>query len=510
MKKFLWLVSMVLCFVAATVAQDSMQFPVNEFTLNNGMTFLVVERHTAPVFSGYIAVQVGSAYERIGDIGSAHLLEHMMFKGSQNIGTSDYKAESVVMAKEDSVYDLIDAARQETPYLKLNNPEKLEKHLQYIDLLTKVLDSLTKQSSEYVIPNEFDEIYTRNGAAEFNAQTGYDITSYFVSLPSNRLELWFNMESDRLKHPAFREFFTERDVVSEERRLSVENNSDSKLFEQLIGTAYIADPYQIYWEWQSEENNLKRKDLDSFFKTYYVPQRITAAVVGDVSTDEVKKMAEEYFGDLPTGKDPDPIYTVEPVQPGERRAEVEYEASPAVDIAYHMTAFNDPEEPAFQVIKRLLGEGRTSRLYKSLVLDQQLCLDISTSMYPGGEMGDLRPSLFVISAYPKEGISTEDVERGIYAELDKLATTPVDEHELTKIKNNIDANFIWSFHSNLGLASSLATAQSMAHDWHFLLKLRDNLKAVSPDDIMSTAKKYFTKENRTVATLIPKEKGAGQ
>ncbi len=491
-------------------AQDSMQFPVNEFTLANGMTLLVAERHTAPVFAGFLAVQVGSGYERTGNIGSAHLLEHMMFKGSQNIGTTNYKAESEIMAKEDSVYDIIDAARQETPFIKLNNPEKLEAHLKYIDDLKKILDSLTQLSSKYVVQNEFDQIYTRNGSAEFNAQTGFDLTTYFVSLPANRLDLWFAMESDRLEHPAFREFFPERDVVSEERRLSVENNSDSKMIEQLVGTAYIAHPYQVYWEWQSEENNLKRRDLDEFFKAYYIPQRITIAVVGDVKTEEVKKMAEKYFGGMVRGKNPDPIYTVEPDQPGERRVEVEYESSPAVFIAYHKTAFNEPDEPAFQVIKRLLGDGRTSRLYKSLVLDQQLCLDISADFYPGGQMGDLHPGLFVIYAYPKEGVSTADVEKGIYAELEKLASAPVDDKELTKIKNNIDANFIWGFHSNMGLASNLASAQSQAHDWHYLVKLRDNLKAVSPGNIMSTAKKYFTKENRTVATLVPKEKGATQ
>lgn len=510
MRKLFLFIAVIISLYAIAAAQDAMQFPVTQDTLDNGLTVLVVERHTAPVFAGFIAVQVGSGYERTGNIGSAHLLEHMMFKGSQSIGTSDYQAESIIMAKEDSVYEIIDKARRETPYIKLNNPDKLDGHLKYIDSLKSNLDSLAQQSSQYVIQNEFDQIYTRNGSAEFNAQTGYDLTTYFVSLPANRLDLWFNMESDRLKHPAFREFFPERDVVSEERRLSVENNSDSKMMEQLIGTAYIAHPYQIYWEWQSEENNLKRSDLDQFFKSYYIPQRIAIAVVGDVKADEVKKMAEKYFGEMPRGTNPDPIYTVEPEQPGERRVEVVYEANPAVFIAYHKTAFNDREEPSFQVIKRLLGDGRTSRLYKSLVLDQQLCLDIAADFYPGNEMGDLHQGLFIIYAYPKEGVSTVDVEKAVYAELGKLASAPVEDRELTKIKNNIDANFIWGFHSNMGLARNLAEAQSQAHDWHYLVKLRDNLKAVSPGDIMSTAKKYFTKENRTVATLIPKEKGATQ
>jgi predicted Zn-dependent peptidase len=508
---FITLLLMIgLILPAINMAQDSMQFPVNQFTLANGMTFLVVERHTSPVFSGFITVAVGSAYEKTGDIGSAHLLEHMMFKGSRTIGTTNYPAESTLMVKEDSVWAKIDEAHRQTLYIKLNHPENLDLHLKYIDSLKVVLDSLSARSSEYVLQNEFDRIYTRNGAGEFNANTGYDRTQYYVSLPSNRIELWFNMESDRMKYPAFREFFTERDVVSEERRQSVENNADSKMLEQLIGAAFIAHPYHIYWEWQSEENNLTRADLADFFKTYYIPKRITVAVVGDVKTAEVKKLAEKYFGDMTGGPEPEPIYTVEPEQPGERRVEVVFESSPAVFIAYHMTAFDSPEQPSFQVINRLLADGRTSRLYKTLVLEKQICLDISAGYFPGAELGDNAPGIFTIYAYPKEGISTADVEKEIYAELDKLASTPVDDKELTKIKNRIDADFVWGFYSNLGLADKLAVAQNMAQDWHYLLKFRNNLKAVTAADIMSTAKKYFTKENRTVATLIPKQTGGAQ
>ncbi|MBN1212558.1 MAG: insulinase family protein, partial [candidate division Zixibacteria bacterium] len=277
-------------------AREDLRFDVEKFTLDNGLTVLVVERHTAPVFSGFIMVGAGSAYEKIGNIGTAHLFEHMMFKGSQTVGSTDYEAEKVLMLKEDSVWALIDKAQQESRYIRLNRPEELEAHLQKIEGLRVALDSLSALSSQYVVQNEFDQIYTRNGAAEFNATTGYDITRYYVSLPANRLELWFNMESGRLKHPALREFFTERDVVSEERRQSVENNGDAKLFEQLVGTAFIAHPYQIFWEWQSEENNLTRADLQNFFETYYIPQRLTVAVVGDVTVDEVRQLAEKYFG----------------------------------------------------------------------------------------------------------------------------------------------------------------------------------------------------------------------
>ncbi|MFZ5980953.1 MAG: M16 family metallopeptidase [Candidatus Zixiibacteriota bacterium] len=511
-KKGIFLMLGLLLWVppAAVFAQDDLQFKVEEFKLDNGLTFLVVERHTAPVFSGYISVGVGSAYERIGNIGSAHLFEHMMFKGSQEVGTTDYAAEKKIMDKEDSVWTLIDKAQQQTRYIRLNHPEQLPGHLERIEMLKAALDSLTRLSSQYVIQNEFDQIYTRHGSAEFNASTGYDFTNYYVSLPSNRLELWFAMEAGRLKNPALREFFPERDVVSEERRQSVENSGDAKLFEQLCGTALIAHPYQIFWEWQSEENNLTRSDLEEFFKTYYVPQRIVVAVVGDVTVAEVKQMAEKYFGDMPVAKDADPIYTVEPPQTGERRVEVVFDANPAVSIAFHKTSFDDPDEPAFLVIERLLGDGRTSRLYKSLVLDKKLCLSVSVSSFPWSNYGSVYNGIMCIDAYPKEGVSTGEVENAVYVELEKLATEPVTDKELTKIKNQIESEYVWNAYRNMGLAGNLATAQNIAKDWRFVSKYRGNLLAVTPEDIMLTAKTYLTRDNRTVATLIPKQKGEDQ
>jgi predicted Zn-dependent peptidase len=489
---------------SAANAQDDLQFTVEEFTLQNGLTFLVVERDTAPVFSGYITVGVGSGNEKIGNIGSAHLLEHMMFKGSQDIGTTDWEAEKLLMAREDVVWSQIDQANQQTRYIKLSHPEQMDTHLKHIANLQTALDSLAAESSQYVIQNEFDRIYTRNGSAEFNATTGYDFTRYYVSLPSNRLELWFSMEAGRLRKLALREFFPERSVVSEERRQSVENSGDAKLFELLCATAFVAHPYQIFWEWQSEVNNLTRSDLQTFFDTYYTPQQMSVAIVGDVSVDEVRRLAEIYFGEMPACPLPEPTYTVEPQQMGERRVEVVFDAEPALAIAYHKTAFDEDDEATFNVIERLLGDGRTSRLYKTMVLQKQLCTDVSTYTFPGAPFGSIYGEIFCIDAYPKDGISTADVEKAIYEELEKLAAHPVADRELQKIKNQIDAEYIWASYSNIGLAGKLANAQNLAKDWRFMLKFRDNLKAVSTSDIQRVAGQYFTKDFRTVATLVPK------
>ncbi len=510
LKPLLILLLGLLIPASAQCGPEHPPLPVEKFTLDNGMTFLVVERPTAPVFSGFIVVGAGSAYERRGEVGSAHLLEHMMFKGSENVGTSNFEKEAELMAKEDSVWALIDEARQKTRFISLNNPEELDVHLDYIARLETVLDSLVELSSQYVIQNEFDRIYTTNGAAQFNAVTGYDFTRYFVSLPSNRLELWFAMESDRLKNLALREFFPERDVVSEERRLSVENSAGAKLFEQFIGTAFIAHPYQLFWEWQSEENNLTRDDLWNFFNTYYIPSRMTAAVIGDVKLDQVKELAEKYFGGLKPAEEPEPIYTEEPPQPGERRVDVYFDAEAMVSIGYHKPAFDSPDEPVFNIIERILGEGRTSRLYKSLVLEKQIALDIDVYTFPGATLGDLHEGLFCIDAYPKEGVTMEELETAIYEELDKLGTELVSEKELQKIKNNIEASFIWASYSNLGLASYLSMAENLAGNWKFITTMQDRLNAVTSKDILNAAQKYFTEQNRTVAVLIPKEEGAAQ
>jgi predicted Zn-dependent peptidase len=315
------------------------------------------------------------------------------------------------------------------------------------------------------------------------------------------------MESGRLKRPAWREFFPERDVVSEERRLSVENNPESKLYEQLLGTAFISHPYQIYWEWQSEENNLTRSDLQHFFDTYYAPGNITVALVGDVDLSEVRRLADEYFGDIPAGPPPPPIYTREEPQQGERRVNLHYAAAPVLYIGYHKTAFDDPDEPAFQVIRRLLAEGRSSRLYRALVLAQQLCLDVGAHEFPGNSFGDEFASLFIIEAYPKEGVTTAQVEEAVYEELNRLASEPISERELKKIKNRIEAEQIWGSYTNLGLARNLAFARALARDWTFLESFTDRIRAVTVDDVRRVAARYLVPTNRTVATLITRKEG---
>jgi predicted Zn-dependent peptidase len=493
---------------AAGLAAEDVSLDVKRHVLDNGMTILVVERHAAPVFSAYMSYMVGSANEWPGMIGAAHLLEHMLFKGTETVGTKDYAQEEPLLIREDSLRALITVeerlAGRYTFQRSLGMPD-IPDNTARIESLKAELEEVKAQLAELVENNEYEELYSRNGATSFNAGTGYDATTYYVSLPANRLSLFMNVEGDRMAYPVLREFYAERDVVIEERRLRVDNEGDAKLFEQLIGTAFIAHPYQIFWEWKSEVAHLTRPKLIEFHRRYYAPNRMVLSIVGDVDAEEVFALAEEHFGKTPRQPDPDPIVTVEPVQQGERRVIQKFDAEPFLSIGYHKSAFDDPDDIVFRILHRLLSDGRTSRLYKALVLDKQVATTVTTYDFPGASAGDLYPSLMCIDAVPKAPHTSEDVEAAIYEELDRLGTEPVGAEELQKLKNRIAADFIWSLYSNLGLASRLAQYEARAGNWRYLLTVRDQLEQVTPEDIMRVAKSAFAADNRTVATLLPIE-----
>ncbi|MBI3872806.1 MAG: insulinase family protein [candidate division Zixibacteria bacterium] len=501
-------IALMMATVTAARAKDDVALDVKKHVLANGMTILVVERKAAPVFATYMHYKVGSANEWPGMIGAAHLLEHMLFKGTQAIGTKNYEREVPLLVCEDSLRAVIELEQRADTMAYFQRSIGLKDvpdHHARLAVLDTQLDSVKKALDGFVVKSEYEQLYDRNGATGFNAGTGYDGTTYYVSFPSNRLPLYFTVEADRMAHPVLREFYAEREVVMEERRLRVDNEGSAKLFEQLIGTAFIAHPYQIFWEWPSEVRHLTRPKVMDFYRKYYAPNRMVLAIVGDVDANEVFQRAEAAFDAIPRQPDPDPVFTVEPPQEGERRVIQEFDAEPYLSVAYHKTSFDDPDEMVFRVIHRLLSDGRTSRLYKSLVLDKQIALSVSTYEYPGSDAGDLNPNLFVIDAEPKSPHTTLEVETALYEELDRLATTPVEPRELEKIKNRIAADFIWSLYSNLGLASQVAEYEARAGDWRYLLSVRDRLAKVTPADIMRVAKTAFRPENRTVATLVPKK-----
>ncbi len=507
--KLLSLLLLMLFAAAASVfAGDDIKLDVRKHVLSNGMTLLLVERHTAPVFYSYIYFKVGSANEIGGVIGAAHLLEHMMFKGTRDIGTTDFARESELMALEDDLHDRLYVAEDRAMKLRF---QKENLGIDVIDgsaLVQAISDSISEietELSSLIVPNELEELYSVNGAYGYNAGTGYDMTSYLVAFPKNRLELFMMIESERLKNPVFREFYTERDVVIEERRLRVDTQGGSKLFEQLIATAFVAHPYQIYWEWKSEVANLTREEITDFFRTYYGPGRTVMAIVGDIDVDETIALAEKYMGDIPASESPKRIETVEPEQNGEKRVIVKFDAEPLINIAFHKTSYDDPDDVVFRVIQRILTSGRTSRFYRNLVEGKRLALYVDADQFPGGSAGALYPNVFVIDAAPKAPATCEQLEQAIYEELDRLKTESVDSLELQKIKNNLVSEFIWGMYSGFGLASNLAEFETTAGDWRYIDYLQQKMAEVTPEAIMEVTRKYFTEDNRTVAILVPEK-----
>jgi predicted Zn-dependent peptidase len=459
------------------------------------MKVLMVERHQAPIVSLNMTYRVGSVNEKTGMTGVAHLFEHMAFKGTSTLGSRDYEKERPVLEEMERIDE---AVHQEKAKGVSADPAVIQK-------LQARFEELDREAQTYVIPNEVGELYDKHGGVGFNAGTSRDFTRYTVSLPSNRLPLWAAIESDRMTNTVLREFYKEKAVVLEERRLRVDNQPSGKLSEVFLATAFQAHPYGLPTiGWESDLASLTVAQTRDFFETYYTPRNAVLAVVGDIRPRELIKLLEDSFRKVSGRPVPALNITQEPEQTGERRVEVEFEANPQVMIGYHKPAIRTEDAYVFEVIDSLLSEGRTSRLYTRLVKEKQLALSISTAT---GSPGARYPNLFTITAVPRLPHTTQDLEEAVYAELERLKKEPVAQRELIRILNQLDAALIRSLSTNGGLAAQLAYYEAVAGGWGYLLDAREKVAKVTPDDVMRVARKYFIKSNRTVATLVKKEKG---
>jgi predicted Zn-dependent peptidase len=465
---------------------------VKEYSLKNGMKVLMVERHSSPTVALWVRYKVGSVNELSDERGIAHMLEHMLFKGTKTIGTRNYAAEKPLM-------DQIEKTAESLMAEKLKG-DKADK--QKIEKLNKNLASLETEEDKYVLPNEYSQIYAKNGGLSLNAFTSRDTTAYMVNLPSNKIELWAAMESDRMRNAVLRQFYTERNVVQEERRRSYEAEPSGKLWEDFLAAAYSAHPYgQPTIGWTSDIQNLSRTDAESFLHRYYAPNNAVMAIVGDIDPAKTILLVKKYFGSIPPGKPVPPVAVVEPKQSGEKRVEVVGDAEPELLIGFHKPSIHSPDDYVFDVIDMILADGRTSRLYKNLVVEKQLATEVSTFTAPGS----IYPNLFMISATPRSPHTVKEVEKAIYDELEKLKTEPVSRRELDKVLNKLEADEIRSMGSNGGLAYRLTEYEATAGTWRYLVEHKKQVAKVSPQDVMRVARKYFVSENRTVGYLTKRE-----
>jgi predicted Zn-dependent peptidase len=472
------------------VAQDLAEFEkrMTKFTLANGLKFLVLERHEVPVVSFHTYADVGSVDEVKGITGLAHLFEHMAFKGTKTIGTKDYQAEAKAMAKMDELFEAMKVERRKGDQADKTRLEQLEKQFKEAE----------QEAQKYIVNDEYEETLTRAGGKGFNAYTSEDATQYIVSLPSNKAQLWALLESDRFRNPVLREFYKEKDVVMEERRMS-ENNPQFRLFEEFLAIAYKAHPYgEPVIGHMSDLQTLTRKEAEAFFGKYYSPSNLTIAIVGDVNPEQIKKLASEYFAGIPSGPKPEPVETVEPPQRGERRVTVEDQAQPIIGMGYHKPSINHPDNAIFDVLTDIMSAGRTSRLYKSLVKDKKIAIVAAGFQ---GMPGNKYAGLFLFYAVPARGHTNKECEDAIYDEIEKLKTEPVSPEELKKAKTRSRADLIRQLDSNPDLATELTFYEAVTGDWRNLFVQLDRIDKVTAEDVQRVAKEYFTSKNRTVGVI---------
>jgi predicted Zn-dependent peptidase len=492
-KKSPWIYKGVLALMLAAIAlagaraQDLKSFEqrITTKVLPNGLTLVICERPEAPVFSYSTFIDAGDVNDPSGQSGLAHMFEHLAFKGTSQIGTKDYAAEKIALAKVEAANDAYEAE-----YLKAvgRDPAKLAE-------LKKAFKEAEAEAHKYVIPNQFTDVAERNGAEGLNAETALDETIYFWSMPENRLELWAWLESGRLADVVPREFYKERDVVNEERRTHTDSNPIGRLVEQLLATAYVAHNYgRSAIGWPSEVSQINATEAMEFHKKYYVGSNIVVAVVGDVKASDALPMLERYFSKIPTGPKPEEMTTVEPKQFAEKTVAIREQTQPFYLEGYHRPDYRSPDAEVYDAITDIMSDGRVSRLYRSLVRDAQIAAEAEGfSPFPG----DKYPGLFAFYAVPLPGHTPAEMRDAIHKEIDKLKNADVSDEELAMYKTRTRADLLRGLADNQGLANSLAQYQTRYGDWRELFLQLDKVDKVTKADIRRVANEVFVPSNRT-------------
>lgn len=484
----------VLAVAALAAAQNIASFEKRTTVkkLDNGLTVVICERPEAPVFSFYTHVDAGSAQDPLGKTGLAHMFEHMAFKGTDKIGTKNYPAEKAALETVEKDY----AAYIEERDKPVGRDEQKLKQLE------AAWQNSTKDANQYVIPNQFGELVERNGGEDLNASTNLDETNYFYSLPENRLELWAYLESERFMHPVMREFYKERNVVIEERRMRTDSNPIGRLLEQFTTAAYQAHEYhRPTIGWMSDLNSFSATDAQKFFDKYYIPSNMVVTVVGDVKAPEAMPIIEKYFGRIPSHEKPDERTTTEPPQNSERRVVLQEMSQPLYLEGYHRPDYRSPDDAVYDAIADLMSSGRTSRLYRALVRDKRIASDSAGFT---GLPGTKYPHLFAFYAFPLPGHKPEEMADAIHVEIEKLKNEDISDEELKMIKTRAKANLIRSLGSNEGLANNLALYQARYDDWRELFRSVDRIDKVTKADIRRVANQTFVPTNRTVGIIETK------
>jgi predicted Zn-dependent peptidase len=462
-----------------------------------------VERHDEPTVAGGWVAHVGSSNERLGITGIAHLFEHMMFKGTPTIGTKNYQKDLEIMAAQERIRDEMrrEERKMRAEYRQgaIDDLLKPENKTPRYRELEKEFNQLIQAQRDIQVKNEFDRIYRSAGGAGMNAFTMQDMTGYFINVPANKIELWMWMESERLLNPVFREFYAERDVVYEECRMRTESTPLGKFAETFNAMFFDAHPY--HWPvigWPSDVASISKAEADAFYNTFYAPQNITLILVGDFESAKLLPQLARYFGRIPRGpNNPPDLVTQEIPQVAEKRMYAEAEANPQVQIQWHTVPFAHRDSYALDILGELLS-GRTGRLYKGLVLGNEVATEANA-----GQMSLKWAGWFSAEGEAREGRTPQEVEQGIYAELEKLKTADVPAEELQKVKNNFAAAEYRKLSSNQAILMQLIFNEGLG-DWREFNNAAAQYQAVTAEDVKRVASQYLTKENRAVAIYTRK------
>jgi len=499
--------ALVLFAVRPALAADKPQITVEEYTLPNGMKWLLYENHDSPTIASGWTAHVGSVNERPGITGISHFFEHMMFKGTKTIGTKNIDEDIRLIEEQEKIREGMRAEMEVMrERLRRGEIDDLQDPKSWTDRyreLDQQFDALVQKQREITIKDQMDQIYTKNGGEFLNAFTSEDQTAYFLRIPSNRLELWAWMESDRLVNPVFREFYSERDVVFEERRLAVESTPLGKFDEEFAAVFWEASPYT--WPvvgWASDIPMYTLAQAKQYFATYYAPNNLTGVLAGDFEAAEVKPLLERYFGRIPRGTVPPPaVVTLEPKQLGEKRFNAEAETSPTVRIWWKAVPLVHKDTPALDLLSDVLS-GRTGRLYKGLVVGRQVANESSASIDARKYSG-----IFMVETTVKDGKEPATAEAAVYEEIERLQKEEVPAEELQKVKNAFKANAYRRLSNPFAIFIQLVSYDALG-DWRLINTSPERADAVSAADLQRVAREYLTKENRTVATFLRKEGAA--
>jgi predicted Zn-dependent peptidase len=483
--RFKLIQTVIVCFVLCTLAlsQDLSSFEKRTTVkkLSNGLTIIICERPEAPVFSFFTHVDAGSVQDPMDKTGLAHMFEHMAFKGTDTIGTRDYADEKVALAKVEVAYAAYIAER--------DKPVDRDEHkLAQLEQAWKdAISAADKFSAAY--NNEFGKIVEGEGGEGMNAFTNWDETGYHYSFPTNRLELWAYLESERFLHPVLRQFYKER----------VDSDPMGRLLEQFTEEAFAAHPYhRPTIGWISDLNSFSATDAQAFFDKYYVPSNMVVTVVGDVKASEAMPIVEKYFSRIPARPRPDTATTNEPPQNSERSVVLHDQSQPVYLEGYHRPDYRSADDQVYDAIADLMSNGRTSRLYRALVRDKQIASDAEGfTGYPGNKY----PHLFAFYATPIPGHTTKEVGDAIHVEIERLKKEDISDEELKMIKTRAKANLIRSLGSNEGLAFALGLNQARYDDWRELFRSVDRIERVTKADIRRVASETFKPSNRTVGII---------